>query len=57
MMQAGDGQLLPIALPLHGIELPALGSYFFQITIDGTDAARVSFRVQGMQPMMGIGPQ
>lgn len=43
-MSAGEQTLMPVALPFPAFPLPAPGSYFFTIKIDGTETARVSFR-------------
>jgi hypothetical protein len=54
-MQVGEESLLPIAIPLFGFPLPNVGSYFFQISIDGTDIDRVSFRVTTVLDLSGLG--
>lgn len=58
-MIVGEQTLLPVALPMYGLRLPSLGSYFYSVSLDGTEVDRVSFRlsgiVQGMMP--GVGPQ
>lgn len=50
-MKPGEDSLMPIALPMHGLGLPAPGSYFFVIAIDGSEVDRVSFRVEVITPM------
>jgi hypothetical protein len=52
VMQAGEQTLMPVALPMFGLPLPQLGSYFFSISLDGTEVDRVSFRMVGMLPGM-----
>jgi hypothetical protein len=49
-MRPGDDTLMPLALPFVGIPLPRQGDYFFSITIDGTEQARLSFRVNVNPP-------
>jgi hypothetical protein len=44
-MQPGEESLLPVAFPMFGLPLPTVGSYYFNLSIDGTDIQRVSFRV------------
>jgi hypothetical protein len=52
-MQVGEETLMPVALPMVGLPLPAIGSYFFSIGIDGTALERVSFRVASVMNMPG----
>lgn len=56
IMHAGDDSLMPIAVPLHGLPLPRPGDYFFQFAVNGTPAARVSFRLQPAGPVVGMAP-
>ncbi len=51
-MQAGEESLMPVALPMPGVPLPVMGSYYFSIFIDGTELDRVSFRVTSMANAM-----
>jgi hypothetical protein len=53
-MHPGDDSLMPIALPM-GLPLPRQGDYFFVIRVDGTEAARASFRLSVSQPGMNLG--
>jgi hypothetical protein len=55
-MQVGEETLMPVALPMAGLSLPAIGSYFFSIGIDGTELDRVSFRVASVMNMPGVAP-
>jgi hypothetical protein len=50
-MKPGEDTLLPLALPMFGLQLPEPGSYFFTIGLDGTEADRVSFRAEVINPM------
>ena len=45
VMQVGEESLLPITFPMFGLPLPDIGSYYFIVSIDGTEVDRVSFRV------------
>jgi hypothetical protein len=53
-MLPGEETLMPVALPMQGLPLPRLGSYFFSISIDGTEVDRVSFRVASLMTAPGI---
>jgi hypothetical protein len=44
-MQPGEESLLPVAFPMFGLPLPDVGSYYFTISIDGSEIQRVSFRL------------
>jgi hypothetical protein len=44
-MVAGEESLMPVALPMLGLPLPRLGSFFFSVSINGTEVERISFRV------------
>jgi hypothetical protein len=44
-MQIGEETLMPVAIPFMGLPLPSIDSYYFIISIDGTEMNRVSFRV------------
>ena len=46
-MDYGDPSVMPIALPLPNLVIPAAGSYTFTLAIDGKEAAR--FRIVAMQ--------
>lgn len=56
-MKPGEDTLMPLAIPMLGFPLPALGSYFFQVKIDGTDVDRVSFRVDVIPANLFAGAQ
>ena len=49
-MQNGEETLLPMALPFAGFAMPGLGSYFYNIKVDGTEVNRVPFRVISTNP-------
>jgi hypothetical protein len=53
-MQVGEETLMPVALPMQGLPLPRLGSYFFSIALDGTEVDRVSFRVNHVMNIPGL---
>ncbi len=56
-MVVGEETLMPLALPLFGLPLPNIGSYFFEIGIDGTAMDRISFRVSPVLNMQAqVGP-
>jgi hypothetical protein len=50
VMKPGEDTLLPLALPMPGLPLPQPGSYFFTVKLDGTEADRVSFRAEVINP-------
>jgi len=52
-MHPGEDSLMPIALPLPGFPLPRPGDYFFEIEVDGSKAARVSFALRVLNPAFG----
>jgi hypothetical protein len=52
-MVVGEESLMPVALPMLGLPLPRIGSYFFSISVDGTESDRVSFRVAPVMNMPG----
>lgn len=57
MMQVGEETLMPIAFALPGLPLPDVGSYFFDISIDGTQMDRVSFRITTVLNMPSVSGQ
>ena len=44
-MQEGDEWSMPMAVPLFGLGLPQLGSYYFSVRVDGREMDRSSFRL------------
>ena len=52
-MHPGEDSLMPVALPMPGLPLPHPGDYFFEIEIDGSKAARVSFALTVVNPTFG----
>jgi hypothetical protein len=53
-LQAGDAQIMPIGVNLDNLPFASLGAYSFVLTINGTEVARLPFRVQGpMGVVMG----
>lgn len=44
-MNHGDEATLPMAVPMFGLPLPALGPYFFSVRIAGREMDRASFRL------------
>lgn len=61
-MLPGEDVLMPVAIPLLGLPLPRLGSYFFSLSVDGTEVDRISFRavtvstiMTGFPPMVAPG--
>jgi hypothetical protein len=55
-MQKGDEWSMPMALPLYGLGLPQLGSYFFSVRVDGREMDRSSFRLLPAQELQLDGP-
>jgi len=53
---AGDDQLIPMALNFNGLPFERPGRYTFVVEIDGTEAKRLPFRVQAVQPFGAMGP-
>jgi len=53
-MVPGEATLMPIAMNFPGLQLPAPGSYFFRVSIDGTEQARVPFRLQVVNQFAGM---
>lgn len=45
MLQAGDEQVVPIAINLDGLEFPAPGTYRVVVSIDGTDLRHLPLRM------------
>ncbi len=61
-MQEGDEWSMPMAVPLFGLGLPQLGSYYFSVRVDGREMDRSSFRLLPAQqiqfaegPPAGVG--
>jgi hypothetical protein len=52
--QPGMEQLMPLAIPLR-LAVPGLGSYFFNLEIDGTQMSRVSFHLAPATLMLAAG--
>jgi hypothetical protein len=50
-MVADDEWSLPMAVPLYGLGLPELGSYYFSVRVDGREMDRSSFRLLPPQPL------
>lgn len=55
-MLPGDEWGMPMAIPLFGLGLAELGSYYFSVRIDGREMDRTSFRVMPFQPQGGGPP-
>ncbi len=47
----GDESVMPLAVPLFGLPLPAPGPYFFSVNIDGREMDRASFRLVSREQM------
>jgi hypothetical protein len=45
-----DEWAMPMAIPMYGLGLPALGSYYFSVRIDGREMDRSSFRLVLPEP-------
>ena len=45
-----DEWAMPMAIPMYGLGLPALGSYYFSVRIDGREMDRASFRLVLPEP-------
>lgn len=45
-----DEWAMPMAIPMYGLGLPALGSYYFSVRIDGREMDRATFRLVLPQP-------
>jgi len=55
-MMPGDEWSMPMAVPLYGLGLPDLGSYYFSVRIDGREMDRSSFRIVSGQQLAGRQP-
>jgi hypothetical protein len=54
-MLPSDEWSMPMAIPLFGLGLPELGSYYFSVRIDGREMDRSTFRVMPPQPPQTLG--
>jgi len=54
-MLPSDEWSMPMAIPLFGLGLPELGSYYFSVRIDGREMDRSNFRVMPPQPAPPLG--
>jgi hypothetical protein len=45
-----DEWTMPMAIPMYGLGLPQLGSYYFSVRVDGREMDRASFRLVLPQP-------
>ncbi|MDA8300608.1 MAG: hypothetical protein M0005_03490 [Actinomycetota bacterium] len=45
-----DEWAMPMAIPMYGLGLPALGSYYFSVRIDGREMDRATFRLVLPEP-------
>jgi hypothetical protein len=45
-----DEWTMPMAIPMFGLGLPELGSYYFSVRVDGREMDRASFRLVLPQP-------
>ncbi|MCL6091950.1 MAG: hypothetical protein M1435_03240 [Actinobacteria bacterium] len=55
-MLPSDEWAMPMAIPMYGLGLPALGSYYFSVRIDGREMDRSSFRLVMPQPPDAVAP-
>jgi len=49
-MLPGDEWSMPMAIPMFGLGLPELGSYYFSVRVDGREMDRAAFRLMPAQP-------
>jgi hypothetical protein len=58
LLNAGDSQVVPIAMNLDGIEFATPNTYSVVVSIDGEDVRRIPVRVRAVQqmPAGGLGP-
>lgn len=49
-MLPGDEWSMPMAIPMFGLGLPELGSYYFSVRVDGREMDRASFRLMPPPP-------
>jgi hypothetical protein len=54
-MLPSDEWTMPMAIPLFGLGLPEMGSYYFSVRIDGREMDRSAFRVMPPQPAQMLG--
>jgi len=54
-MLPGDEWGLPMAIPMFGLGLPELGSYYFSVRVDGREMDRAAFRLMPPQPPQMFG--
>jgi hypothetical protein len=54
-MLPSDEWSMPMAIPLFGLGLPELGTYYFSVRIDGREMDRSNFRVMPPQPPQILG--
>lgn len=54
-MLAGESTLMPLAINMNGLELPAPGAYFFSVKVDKEELARARFRATVNAPMLSFG--
>lgn len=52
-LEIGEGQTVSLAVNFPGLPMPKLGSYFFVISVDGSDLKRLGYRLTA-QPGMTI---
>jgi hypothetical protein len=57
-MIPSDEITMPMAVPLFGLPVPQLGTYYFSVRIDGREMDRAAFRVttQASQQVPGEDP-
>jgi hypothetical protein len=49
-MLPGDEWSMPMAIPMFGLGLPELGSYYFSVRVDGREMDRAAFRLMPTPP-------
>jgi hypothetical protein len=49
-MLPGDEWSMPMAIPMFGLGLPDLGTYYFSVRVDGREMDRASFRLMPPAP-------
>ena len=56
-LEIGEGQTVSLAINFPGLPMPKLGSYFFVVSVDGTELKRLGYRLTTLTGMtMGSGP-
>lgn len=55
-LTAGDEQSINIAVNFPGVPLPKMGTYRFNVQVDGSVEAEVPYRLVSMQQTVGFGP-